>query len=161
MKNFNWYEDWRTLSGSINIDFWCDTGRVRKTSESTDPSSLVSTVQSAGGVGDVFVAHFGPNSTNRPSLYDHSLQQDNKLCHEAQIVSNYFLEHENYTQMPHSHQMLILYSSFGMRWNGRLASWVIQHLCDADKSMWTKNSEKGFSFQEQLRRSNPVLARCT
>ncbi len=69
-------------------------------------------------VGDIFLAHFGPLSTNWasfkhhslpeyccwpcPSLYDYSVpisdgyfQQDNAPCHKAQIISDWFLEHDN------------------------------------------------------------------
>ncbi len=67
---------------------------------------------------DIFLAHFGPLSTNWasfklhrlpeyccwpcPSLYDYSVpssddyfQQDNAPCHKAQIISDWFLEHDN------------------------------------------------------------------
>ncbi len=71
------------------------------------------------GVGDIFLAHFGPLSTNWalfmhhslpkyccwpcPSLYDlqctHLLMatsmQDNAPCHKAQIISDWFHEHGN------------------------------------------------------------------
>ncbi len=70
------------------------------------------------GGGDIFLAHFGPLSTNWalfkhhslpeyccwpcPSLYDYSVpifwcyfQQDNAPCHKAQIISDWFLEHDN------------------------------------------------------------------
>ncbi len=93
----------------------------RKEHESMDPSCLVSTVQAGGGgvmVWGVFLAHFGPLSTNWalfkshclpdvccwlcPSLYDYSVpifwcyfQQDNAPCHKAQIISNWFREHDN------------------------------------------------------------------
>ncbi len=69
-------------------------------------------------VGDIFLVHFGPFSTNWasfkhhslpeyccwpcPSLYDYSVpifygyfQQDNTACHKAQIISDWFLEHDN------------------------------------------------------------------
>ncbi len=80
----------------------------------------ISTVQAGGGgvmvFGDIFVAHFGPLSTNWasfkcrpeyccwpcPSLYDWSVpifwcyfQQDNAPWHKAQIISDWFLEHDN------------------------------------------------------------------
>ncbi len=87
-----------------------------------DPSCFVSTVQARGGgvmvCGDIFLAHFGPFSTNWasfkhhslpeyccwpcPSLYDYSVpifwcyfQQDNAPCHKAQIIPDWFLEHIN------------------------------------------------------------------
>ncbi len=67
---------------------------------------------------DIFLAHFGPLSTNWasfkrhnlpeyccwpcPSLYDYSVpssdgyfQQDNAPCHKAKIISDWFLEHDN------------------------------------------------------------------
>ncbi len=70
------------------------------------------------GVRDIFLAHFGPLSTNWasfkrhsqpeyccwpcPSLYDYSVsifwlyfQQDNAPCHKAQIISDWFLEQDN------------------------------------------------------------------
>ncbi len=70
------------------------------------------------GVGDIFLVHFGPLSTNWtlfkhqrlpeyccrpcPSLYDYSepivwcyFQQYNAPCHKAQLTSDWFLEHEN------------------------------------------------------------------
>ncbi len=70
------------------------------------------------GVGDIFLAHFGPLSTNWasfkhhslpeyyccpcPSLYDYSVlifwcyfQQDNAPRYKAQIISDWFLEHDN------------------------------------------------------------------
>ncbi len=86
-----------------------------------DPSCLVSMVQAGaggGGVGDIFLAHFGHLSTNWASFKCHSLpeyccwpcpylydyhvpifwcyfQQDNAPCHKAQIISDWFLEHDN------------------------------------------------------------------
>ncbi len=70
------------------------------------------------GVGDILLAHFGQLSSNWasfkrhrlseycswpcPSLYDYSVpssdvyfQQDNAPCHKAQIISDWFLEHDN------------------------------------------------------------------
>ncbi len=69
-------------------------------------------------VRDIFLAHFGPLSTNWasfkrhslpeycwwpcPSLYDYSVhifwcyfQQDNAPCYKAQIISDWLLEHDN------------------------------------------------------------------
>ncbi len=117
-KNVAWSdESWFLLLHS--------DGRVRiwrKEHESMDPSCLVSTVQAGGGgvmVWEIFSsAHFGPLSTNWalfkrhslpeycywpcPSLYDYSVpssdgyfQQDNAPCHKAQIISDWFLEHDN------------------------------------------------------------------
>ncbi len=74
----NWtIEDWKNVA-------WSDESRLlllhsdgrgriwRKEHESMDPSCLVSTVQAGGGgcngVGDIFLAHFGPLSTNWASF---------------------------------------------------------------------------------------------
>ncbi len=79
-------------------------------------------------VGDIFLTHFGPLSINWapfkslpeyccwpcPSLYDYSVpssddyfQQDNAACHKAQIISDWFLEHDNEFTLLHSHQISI------------------------------------------------------
>ncbi len=85
-----------------------------------DPSCLVSTVQAGGGgvmVWGIFSWHtFGPlvpiehrlNATVYLSIVDHVhpfmttvyhllmyFQQDNAPCHKAQIISDWFLEHDN------------------------------------------------------------------
>ncbi len=68
-KNVAWSDESRFLlrhsDGRVRI--W------RKEHESMDPSCLVSTVQAGDGVGDIFLAHFGPLSTNRPSFKPHRL----------------------------------------------------------------------------------------
>ncbi len=68
-KNVAWSdESWSMLRHS--------DGRVRiwhKEHESMDPSCFVSTVQAGGGVGDIFLAHFGPLSTNWASFKHHSI----------------------------------------------------------------------------------------
>ncbi len=116
-KNVAWSDESRFLLRHSD-------GRViiwRKEHESMDPSCLVSTVQAGGcGVmvwGDIFLVHFGPLSTNWapfkhhslpeyccwpcPSLYDYStssdgyFQQDNAPCYKAQIILDWFLEHDN------------------------------------------------------------------
>ncbi len=66
----NWtIEDWKNVSWSDESRFLLQHSdfRVRiwrKEHENMDPSCLVSTVQAGGGVGDIFLAHFGPLSTN-------------------------------------------------------------------------------------------------
>jgi len=87
-----------------------------------DPSCLVTTVQAGGGgvmVCGMFSCHIlGPlvpighrlNATAYLSIFsdhvhplmatmypssDGYFQQDNALCHKAQIISNWFLEHDN------------------------------------------------------------------
>ncbi len=82
------------------------------------PDSTIQAGGGGGGVEDIFLAHFGPLSTNWasfkrhslpeyccwpcPSLYDYSIpssdgyfQQDNAPCHKAQIFSDWFLKHDN------------------------------------------------------------------
>ncbi len=59
-KNVAWSDESRFLLRNSG-------GRVRiwhKEHESMDPSCLVSTVQCCNGVGDIFLAHFGPLITN-------------------------------------------------------------------------------------------------
>ncbi len=69
----NWtIEDWKNVdrTDESRLLLLHSDGRVRiwrKEHESMDPSYLVSTVQGGGGcngVGDIFLAHFGPLSTN-------------------------------------------------------------------------------------------------
>ncbi len=66
----NWtIEDWKNVAGSDESRFLLrhSDGRVRiwrKEHESMDPSCFVSTVQAGDGVRDIFLAHFGPLSTN-------------------------------------------------------------------------------------------------
>ncbi len=115
-KNIAWSdESWFLLRHS--------DGRVRiwrKEYESMDPSCLVSTVQADGGgvmVWGIFYWHtLGPlapiehnlNATAFLSIVTMSihlwlqcthllmlLQQDNAPCHKAQIISDWFLEHDN------------------------------------------------------------------
>ncbi len=74
-KNVAWSDESRFLlqhsDGRVRI--WC------KEHESMDPSCLVSTVQAGGGgggsVGDIFLAHFGPLSTNWALFERHSLPE--------------------------------------------------------------------------------------
>ncbi len=99
-------------------------GRVRiwhKEHESMDPSCLVSMVQAGGGgmmQGIISWHTLGPLCTNWASFKPYSLpeyccwpcrlfmttvhpssddyfQQDNASCHKAQIISDWFLEHDN------------------------------------------------------------------
>ncbi len=147
-KNVAWSDESWFLDSDGRVIIWC------KEHESMDPSCLVSMVQAGGdGVmvwGDIFLAHFGPLSTNWasfkrhslpeyccwpcPSLYDYSVpifwwyfQQDNAPCHKAQIISDWFLEHDNwvhFTQMASTVTRSQSKSTFGMWWNGRFASWM-------------------------------------
>ncbi len=116
-KNIAWSdESWFLLRHSDGrVRIWC------KEHESMNPSCLVSTVQAGGGgvmVWGIFSWHtLDPlvptehrlNATAYlsidgpcPSLYDHSVpifwcyfQQDNAPCYKAQIISDWFLEHDN------------------------------------------------------------------
>ncbi len=78
----NWtIEDWKNVAWSDESRFLLrhSDGRIRirrKEHESMDPSCLVSMVQAGGGVngvGNIFLAHFGPISTNWASFKRHSL----------------------------------------------------------------------------------------
>ncbi len=117
-KNVAWSdESWFLLRHSDGrVRIWC------KEHESMNPSCLVSTVQAGGGgvmVWGIFSWHtFGPlvpiehslNATAyRSTVADHVhlfmttvypssndyFQQDNAPCHKAQIISDWFLEHDN------------------------------------------------------------------
>ncbi len=117
-KNVAWSDESRFLLQHSD-------GRVRiwhKEHESMDPSCLVSTVQAGGGgvmVWGIFYWHtLGPlvpiehrlNITVYLSIVadhvhhfmttvysssDEYFQQDNAPCHKAQIISDWFLEHDN------------------------------------------------------------------
>ncbi len=121
----NWtIEDWKTVAWSDESRFLLrhSDGRVRiwpKEHESMDPSCLVSTVQAGGGgviVWGIFSWHtLGPlvpidhrlNATAYlsveycwpcPSLYDYSVPIFwcyFAPCYKAQIISDWFLEHDN------------------------------------------------------------------
>ncbi len=118
----NWtIEDWKNVAWSRFLLQHSDS-RVRiwrKVHESMDPSCLVSMVQAGGGgvmmQRDIFLAHLVPlehclNATAYLSIIvdhvhpfmttvypssDSFFQQDNAPCHKAQIISDWFLEHDN------------------------------------------------------------------
>ncbi len=109
----NWtIEDWKKIAWSDESRFLLQPsdGRVRiwhKAHESMNPSCLVSTVQAAGGVMvswhtlghfaylSIVADHVHPfMATVHPSS-DGYFQQDNAPCHKAQIISHWFLEHDN------------------------------------------------------------------
>ncbi len=114
-KNVAWSDESRFLLHSDSrVRIWC------KEHESMDPSCFVSMVQ-AGGVivwgifswhtlgplehrWALFKSHSIPEYCCWPctSLYDYSvpssddyIQQDTAPCHKAQIISDWFLEHDN------------------------------------------------------------------
>ncbi len=125
--------------------------------------------------GDIFLAHFWPLSTNWasykhhslpeyccgpcPSLYDYSVpifwcyfQQDNAPCHKAQIISDWFVEHDNeFTllkwppQSPDLNPIKHLWDVVEREiyiMDVQLTN--LQQLRDAFISIWTKISEECF-----------------
>ncbi len=118
-KNVAWSDESRFLlrhsDGRVRI--W------HKEHESMDPSCLVSTVQAGGGGGvmvwgifswhtlgllvpiehrlnatgflSIFADHVHPFMTTVYPSSDGYFQQDNARCHKAQIISDWFLEHDN------------------------------------------------------------------
>ncbi len=117
----NWtIEDWKTLPGLDLIHMLGSEFGVKN----MKAWIILSCLNGSGswwwcnGVEDIFLAHFGSLSTNWaafkhhnlpeycywpcPSLYDYSVpifwcyfQKDNVPCHKAQIISDWFLEHDN------------------------------------------------------------------
>ncbi len=114
----------KTLPGLMSLDFFCDIQMVGSEFgvKNMDPFCLVSTVQAGGGglmVWGIFSWHtLGPlvpiehclkctaylsivadhvhpfMTTVYPSS-DGYFQRDNAPCHKAQIISDWFLEHDN------------------------------------------------------------------
>ncbi len=159
-----------------------------------DPSCLVSTVQAGGGgvmVWGVFLAHFGPLSTNwalyknttaylsivadhvhpfMTTVYPSSegyFQQDNASCHKAQIISDWFLEHDNeFTLLkwpplspdlnPIEHLWDVVEREIRFM-DVQLTN--LQQLCDVIMSIWTKISEECFQHlvESMPRRIKAVL----
>ncbi len=144
-----------------------------------DPSCLVSTVQAGAGGGvmvwGVFSWHtLGPlvpiehrlNTTVYLSIVsDHVhpfmttvyhllmyFQQDNAPCHKAQIISDWFLEHDNeftlLTRPPQSPDL----NPIEHLWDVEereihimdVQTTNLQQLCDAIMTIWTKISEECF-----------------
>ncbi len=119
------------------------------------------------GVGDIFLAHFGPLSTNWASFKFHSLpepfmttvyhllmyfQQDNAPCHKAQIISDWFLEHDNeFTLLkwppqspdlnPIEHLWDVVEREIHIM---DVQTTNLQQLCDAIMTIWNKISEECF-----------------
>ncbi len=122
------------------------------------------------GLGDIFLAHFGPlvpiehrlNATVYLSIVadhvhpfmttvysssDGYFQQDNAPCHKAQIISDWFLEHDNeFTLLkwpPQSPDLNPIEVEREIRiMDVQLTN--LQKLCDAIMSIWTKISEECF-----------------
>ncbi len=97
----------------------------------------------------IFLAHFGPLNTNWALFNHHGLpeyycwpchpfmttvyhllmyfQQDNAPCHKAQIISDWFLEHDNkftLLKWPPQSPDLNPTEHYGMWWNERFTSWM-------------------------------------
>ncbi len=162
--------------------------------ESMDPSCLVSTVQAGGGgviVWGIFSWHiFGPlvpiehhlNTTDYLSIVaDHVhpfmttvysssdvyFQQDNAPCHKAQIISDWFLEHDNeFTLLKWPPQApdlnLIEHLLDVVEREIRIMDVQptnLQQLCDTIMSIWTKISEECFQHlvESMPRRIKAIL----
>ncbi len=152
------------------------------------------------GVGGIFLAHFGSFSTNWALFKHHSLvllnmsiplwlqcthllmyfQQDNAPCHKAQIISDWFLEHDNeFTLLkwppqspdlnPIEHLWDVVEREIHIM---DVQTTNLQQLCDAIMTIWPKSLRNVSNTllnlcHEELRqfwrqkRINPVLARCT
>ncbi len=154
-------------------------------------------------MGDIFLAHFGTLSTNWalfkrnslpeyccwpcPSIYDYSVFPSSDGCfqqynarHKAQIISDWFLEHDNeFTllkwppQSPDLNPIQHLWDVVEQEIRIMDAQPTnLQQLCDAIMSIWPKSQrnvsntllnlchEESKQFWRQ-KGSNPVLARCT
>ncbi len=123
--------------------------------------------------------HVHPFMTTVYQSSDVYFQQDNAPCHKAQIISDWFLEHDNeFTQMAST--VTRSQSNRAPLGCGGTGDW--HHGCAADKSAATAwcyhvNTDKNLwgmfptpcwiyttnnqSSSEGKRGSNPVLARCT
>ncbi len=204
-KNVVWSDESRFLlrhsDGRVRI--W------RREHESMDPSCLVSTVQAGYGGGvmvwgifswltlgrlvpiehrlnataylSIVADHVHPFMTTVYPSSDGYFQQDNAPCHKAQIISDWFLEHDNeFTllkwppQSPDLNPIENLWDVVERKiciMDVQLTN--LQQLRDAIVSIWTKISEECFQhlIESMPRRNkadlkakrgtNPVLARCT
>ncbi len=108
----------------MSLDFCCDIQMVESDFGVKYMKAWILCLNGSGwwwwcnGVGDIFLAHFGPlvpiehhlNATANLSMVadhvhpfmttvypssDDYFQQDNAPCHKAQIISDWFLKHDN------------------------------------------------------------------
>ncbi len=188
-KNVAWSDESRFLlqhsDGRVRI--W------RKEHESMDPSCLVSTVQAgAGGVmvwgifswqtlGPLVLMEHRLNTTDYLSIVDHVhpfmttvyqssddyFQQDNAPCYQAQIISDWFLEHVNeFTLLkwppqspdlnPIEHLWDVVEREIHIM---DVQPTNLQQLRDGIMSIWTKISEECFQHlvESMPRRIKAVL----
>ncbi len=180
---------WVLISAAIfrcRVRIWC------KEHESMDPSCLVSTVQAGGGgvmMWGIFSWHtLGPlapiehclNTTAYLSIVTMSIplrlvypssegyfQQDNAPCHKAQIISDWFIEHDNEFNLlkwspqspdlnPIEHFWDVVEREIHIM---DVQPTNLQQLCDAIMSIWTKISEECFQHlvESMPRRIKVVL----
>ncbi len=165
----NWtIEDWKNVAWSDESWFMLqhsdDGVRIwRKEHESMDPSSL-----------SIVSDHVHPFMTTVHHLLMY-FQQDNAPCHKAQIISDWFLEHDNeFTLLKRPPQSPDL-NPIEHLWDvveREIHIMDLQQLRDAIMPIWPKSLRNVSNTllnlcHEELRQfwrqkgSNPVLARCT
>ncbi len=176
------------LPGLMSLDFCCDIQMVE--SEFGVKNMKAWIILPYLNVPRKYPQHFGPLSTNWasfkhhslpeyccwpcPSLYDYSVhilwcyfQQDNASCHKAQIISDWFLEHDNeFTLLEWPPQSPDL-SPIEHLWDVvereihimDVQTTNLQQLCDAIMTIWTKISEECFQHlvESMPRRIKAVL----
>ncbi len=144
-----------------------------------DPSCLVSTVQAGSGVMvswhtlghfaylSIVADHVHPFMTIVYTSSDGYFQQDNASCHKAQIISDWFLEHDNeFTLLkwpPQSPDLNLIEHLWDVVEREIHIMDVqpanLQQLRDAVMSIWTKISEECFQHlvESMPRRIKAVL----
>ncbi len=146
-----------------------------------DPSCLVSTVQAGGGdvmvwgifswltLGRLVSIDYSLNATAYLSIVadhvhpfmttvylssDGYFQQDNAPCHKAQIISDWFLEHDNeFTLLkwpPQSPDLNPIEQLWDVICIMDVQPTNLQQLRDAITSIWTKISEDCFQHLESM-----------
>ncbi len=161
----------------MSLDFCCD---IQMVGSEFGIKNMPTCLNGSGwwwwcnGVGYIFLAHFGPLSTNWasfkghslpeyccwpcPSLYDYSVpifwcfQQDNAPWHKAQSISDWFPEHDNeFTllkwppQSPDLNPIEHLWDVVKQEIHIMdVQPTNLQQLCDAIMTIWTKISDECF-----------------